>query len=322
MVPFFFVLAGCVMLFLLTIGILIRTYLVVVTVENVSMSPTLENGDRVLAVSSWPSRWLRKGYIVLVWPSRTSSNRPRLFEVTPYIKRIVALGGETFTASLNDSTETKPPNQDREWDHHTQKVWHIPQGYIFVRGDNRPSSLDSLSWGPIPVQSVLGVVLMKLPRKDFSAPSFGSLPQKFVPTIGLLAGQDAPPFAAQTLHDEVVTLDNYKGRAVIFLFIAPSDHCRQVIPIYAALAPKAAEVGITMVFVSSTGIQPTRPFVEELHISLPVLIAPRASNSFLREYNISGTPAYCSVNEQGRIQSAGFLSMRSAEHHYCLFSDG
>lgn len=51
--------------------------------------------------------------------------------------------------------------------------------------------------------------------------------------------------------------------------------------------------------------------VKELHLSLPVLIAPRARNPFLLDYNIAGTPAYCFINEQGKVLSAGSLSSLS-----------
>ena len=306
MASFLFILAGCLVIFTLILGILIHSYLAVVTVENVSMSPTLEHGDRVLAMRRCPIAWLRKGHIVLVWPSRTSSSGPTLFEVKPYIKRIIGLGEETLTVSLHEEAGTADPQRYKQ-------LWHIPQGYIFVCGDNPAGSLDSRTWGPIPLQSVLGVVIMKLPRKSLPYSLSGPPPETGIPSIGLPMGQTAPPFAAQTLSDETVTLTSYSGQAIIFLFIAPADHCRKAVSVCTNLAPRASRAGITMVFVSATGIQPTRPFADELHISIPILVAPRASNSFLNDYNISGTPAYCFINKQGKVQSSGFLSMRWGE---------
>lgn len=312
MAPFLFIFASCLVLFLLTVVALIRSYLVVVTVENVSMSPTLEHGDRVLALRSWPYKSLHKGHIVLIWPERKLAIGSSLFEVKPYIKRIIGLGGETVTTYLNNITETDYPHQEDDVDdHRNQQIWHIPQEHIFVRGDNRASSLDSLTWGPIPQESVLGVVLMKLPRKALSPPP--TPPLQLVHTNGITAGQSAPPFAAQTLSGETVTFDTYGGRAVVFLFIAPSDMCRRVIPVYAAIDPKAAEAGVTIIFVSSTGIQVTRSFVDELNISIPIIVAPRASNPFLHDYNVFGTPFYCFVNEQGKVQSAGYPNLERGE---------
>ena len=309
MTTFLLISISCVLGFLLALGVLIRSYLAVVTVENVSMSPALEHGDRVLIMRHCPARWLRKGHIVLIWPSRTSPTEPTLFDVKPYIKRIIGLGGETLTISspsAGGATRVQLPQDANS--RYSQQTWHIPKGHIFVRGDNQTHSLDSLSWGPIPERSVLGVVLLKLPRKALYPPPHLDSSQN-PPTIGLAAGQDAPPFTAQTLNRETVTLATYSGRAVAFLFFAPSEFCRKVISLYADLGSKAAESGVTIIFVSSTGVQATRPFVEELHINAPVLFAPRASNHFLRDYNVTGTPAYCLVNAQGKVQSSGYVNL-------------
>lgn len=304
MVPFLFILTSGLSILLL-MGVLIRRYLAVVTVENVSMLPTLEPGDRMLVVRHWPNKWLHRGDIVLVWPSRTSPIGPTLLEVKSYIKRVVGLGQETITTSLIERVETVSLHEQDAGNHQHQQVWQIPPGHIFVCGDNRESSLDSRTWGPLPLHSVLGVVLMKLPRKAFSLPSPDSPFFHEVSSVVLVVGQDAPSFTAQSLSGEKVTLATYSKRAVIFVFFAPSDFCREALSECASLVSKAAAAGITMVFVSSTGIQPTRPFVDKLFIEATVLVAPRLSNSFLHDYNISGIPAYCLVNTQGKVQSVG-----------------
>jgi signal peptidase I len=149
---------------LLMTGFLIRYFLVVVTVENVSMSPTLEPGDRILMIRRWPAKWLRKGQIVLVYPWRTSSTDPGLFEVIPYIKRIIGLGGETITLTINQHVEIDHIHRHGLDKQQHQVLWPIPERHIFVRGDNSTGSIDSLTWGPLPFQSVLAVMLKKLPR--------------------------------------------------------------------------------------------------------------------------------------------------------------
>lgn len=294
-----FIVIGCSSIFLFFIGeVLIRLSLAVVTVENGSMSPTLLPGDRVLVVRHWPRRWLRKGHIVLIKPRNAQPAGSRLFERTPYIKRIIGLGGETLTLLHNSSVAPDTPRQhaDRR---PSERTWHIPKGHLFVRGDNGPASSDSLSWGPIPEQHVLGVALMRLPRKT-PAPSTQREDRH-----GLPVGNLAPSFIAQTLSGEVVTLSAYSGRLVIFLFLLP-----KAILTYAPFVPQAAKAGITLVFVSVAEWGVTRAFVEQSNIKAPLLVAPPAHNSFLNDYGFSGTPAFCLINEQGKVEACGHPSMQ------------
>jgi signal peptidase I len=160
----FIVVAG-VLVFGAMLGLLIRIFLVVVMVENSSMSPTLLPGDRVLAVRHVPTRWLRKGQIVLVWPWQNSSAQPKFFQVTLYIKRVAGLGGETLTTAINGPLVFRDSSDPTLNSHQGERVWQIPPRHLFVLGDNRRSSQDSRDWGPLPARSVLGVALMKLPRK-------------------------------------------------------------------------------------------------------------------------------------------------------------
>lgn len=309
---FLFISTVSVIFFLLVGGIFIRKCFVVITVENVSMYPTLKHGDRVLVTRYWATKWLSKGQIVLVWPWRISS-RPTLFEVKPYIKRIIALEGETLITTPKDEVEADYGDKYDAEDYPSYQIWHIPQGYIFVRGDNRSSSLDSLAWGPIPLKSILGVVLMKLPSNVPFPPLSEPLAQSFVNNKLLLPGQQAPPFIAQTLEGETVTRDTYKGQPAVFLFVAPSELCRNAIHRYLSLVPGARGAGVTIVFVSSVGLEATRNFVDELNIRQPILLAPRAHNPFFHNYGVFGTPFYCFVNAQGNIQSIGYPNFERGE---------
>jgi signal peptidase I len=126
--------------------------------------PALKNGDRVLALRKWPRAWLRKGQIVLVdpWiasqPTRTGYSRLE----KPFIKRIAALGGDTLVTSITDLYSDLRPRQLPLHDETGKRTWHIPPGSIFALSDNRPSGMDSLTWGPVPSKTVLGVVIAKL----------------------------------------------------------------------------------------------------------------------------------------------------------------
>jgi type IV secretory pathway protease TraF len=131
------------------------------------MYPALRNGDRVLALRKWPETWLRRGQIVLVdpWLASFPSKTEYLKSQKPFIKRIAAVAGETLVTSATDLSSALRPDQLALYNQAGQCVWHIPARSIFVLGDNRPAGRDSLTWGPIPSSTVLGVVITKLPRR-------------------------------------------------------------------------------------------------------------------------------------------------------------
>lgn len=292
----------------------IRRCLTVVTVENVSMSPALEHGDRVLVLRLKAAKWwLRKGLIVLLSPKYIASDSPTHPETVSYIKRIMGLDGETITTSLSDGVKNEQLDDKKVDISQDSQIWHIPQRHLFVCGDNRSYSYDSRAWGPIPLQSVLGVVIMKLSRKAHTSPPIFIEPDHFPQKTESLIGEDAPPFAAKTLNNKTVTHNSYKGRTVLLLFISPVTRCRNAISIYTALAPKIAEAGVAVTLVSSVGMKTTRTLVKELSIRLPMLVAPRATNTFFNDYHVLSTPFYCLVNAQGKIQSMGHLDTRGEE---------
>lgn len=145
----------------------VRLLLVVVTVEGISMLPSLKSGDRVLVLRLWPSKWLRRGQVVLVLPTHALTYNPDyLARVGPFIKRIIGLPGETLVTHLDDISDAYRAQQLAAHDAEGRRVWRVASNHIFVRGDLIPSGFDSLSWGPIPVDSIRGVVIMKLPRKN------------------------------------------------------------------------------------------------------------------------------------------------------------
>lgn len=130
------------------------------------------------------------------------------------------------------------------------------------------------------------------------------------PSEGLAPGRPAPSFVAETLLGEPVTLADYAGRAVVFLFIGTHcPPCRSALPGYEALGAKAALAGVEFVLVSVDEAVQTRAFVAELGIRLPVIVAPHRSNPFAQEYDSLATPSYCLIDAHGTVQSAGYPSL-------------
>ena len=131
------------------------------------------------------------------------------------------------------------------------------------------------------------------------------------PKEGLKEGLPAPDFTAETLSGGRVTLATYAQRDVVFVFISPTcEPCREALPSYEALGPKARQSGVELVLVSTADAEQTHRFVNEFGIQLPVLIAHRESNSFMRDYKLSTTPSYCFVDRRGKIQATGFTNQK------------
>ena len=152
--------------------LLIRACLIIITVQGQSMSPTLEDGDRVLAIRPVWLRWVQKERIVLLMPSLLDGVADDL-PLSFHIKRVVALAGETYRS-------THPPfgyNENVTQEAQTF-IWHIPYNYIFVCGDNRERSIDSRSWGPLPLQNVRGIVVKKLSPSPLSLSAHVTIAQR------------------------------------------------------------------------------------------------------------------------------------------------
>jgi signal peptidase I len=148
-----------------TIG-LARACLVVITIRNESMQPTLVEGDRVLVMRHWPRRWLHRGQIVLVWPWEFPDQGPQPFGVPePLVERIFGLPGDTFAVYADQADRYFLQNEQSAEGLDWRLTRPIPDQHLFVYGDNPLASLDSRTWGPISFESVLGVVVLKLGRR-------------------------------------------------------------------------------------------------------------------------------------------------------------
>lgn len=309
---------------LLALYYAIQLALVVVTVESQSMMPALVPGDRVLALRYWPKRWLKTGRVVIVWPWPDQKARGKITflskdkdKVVPFIKRIVALPGDTVVTSINELPENYKRNLAALHDSTGNRTWQIPRDHVFVRGDNRMNSVDSAVWGPVPMRGVLGVALMSLPREANTAPPISLRHRSTLVIDGrvllnpaderISTGCHAPRFAAHTLDGAPVGLGDYLGRKTLLLFTGGRGcrPCLDMLPEYETIYPSASVAGIEMVLVSVADQQETRKLVDEHGVSLPVIVAPRADNPFLDDYGVSSLPAYCLMDEQGVIRALG-----------------
>jgi len=125
-------------------------------VVSESMEPTLSTGDRVLMKNTGSYTPHRGDVVVLKDPEE---------EGTLLTKRVVAVSGDLiriasgflYVNGRQGFAETYPTNENVRinW---PDTVIRVPKGDVFVMGDNRNVSYDSLNFGPVPVDSVRGVL--------------------------------------------------------------------------------------------------------------------------------------------------------------------
>jgi signal peptidase I len=122
-----------------------------VRVDGFSMRPTLQDGEFVLVSKlNYQFGTVQRGDIIVFH-----------FPMDPkqeLIKRVIGLPGDHITVgagtvSVNGQVLNEPyiaaaPAYSGNWD--------VPDGQLFVLGDNRNDSSDSHSWGLLPARNVVG----------------------------------------------------------------------------------------------------------------------------------------------------------------------
>lgn len=139
-------------------------------VSQPGMHPVFEDGDWLLALQHWPSRWLQRGQIIVTWLAPSAWYPASLSGLTHrchLIKRIVGLPGDVIVTHISEVPVDLQFSLQSVHNNAGNRAWHIPPGHCFIQGDSR--GFDSVIMGPVPFHSICGVVLVKLPRK--SAPN-------------------------------------------------------------------------------------------------------------------------------------------------------
>ncbi|MBQ4612690.1 MAG: signal peptidase I [Clostridia bacterium] len=152
---------------LLVLVVVFTFFVRVVRVDGDSMNTTLRNGDQVLLYTSGSE--YRHGDIVVI----------DRYAVVPLVKRIIAVGGDTLKIGddgmvyLNGSMLSEPYARGMTKPKDCTETIIIPDGYVFVMGDNRMDSHDSRSSdiGLISVKDIVGKAVYRV--APFSA--FGDI---------------------------------------------------------------------------------------------------------------------------------------------------
>ena len=158
-------------------------------VDGHSMVPTLQDGDRLLVTTSLLSGDYEYGDIAIIQKGSFAGGEP-------IVKRVIATGGQTVDIDFEtgavyvDGTllEEDYINELTFVEEGTEFPLTVPEGSIFVMGDNRNHSSDSrdASLGTVDTRYVIGrAVLLAFPGADETTGKrdFGR--------IGLIGGVDA-----------------------------------------------------------------------------------------------------------------------------------
>jgi signal peptidase I len=122
-----------------------------IRVDGSSMEPSLHSGEFVI-VNRMAYRFGEPkigDVVVFHYPGDPSQE---------YIKRIIGLPGDEIRITsgmviVNQETLTETYIAARP---RYEGTWDVPEGQVFVLGDNRNNSSDSHNFGPVPMENIIG----------------------------------------------------------------------------------------------------------------------------------------------------------------------
>ncbi|MFN3411133.1 MAG: signal peptidase I [Exilispira sp.] len=156
------------------------------TIPTASMDPTIPPGTRLIGlpliyggfiigtdIKMFPLKKINR-FDIVIFKHPDKSIR------TPYVKRVIGLAGDTvyidgknvyingqkifepYTQYILDPQYLAHPEEKRP----TYGPVKVPEGHLFVMGDNRDNSQDSRYWGFLPVRNVFAMPLIITFSKD------------------------------------------------------------------------------------------------------------------------------------------------------------
>lgn len=192
----------------LAVRLLIQNFVV----DGDSMLPTLHN-EQFLLVNKAAYYQFDANFFGRIFDSNAPSDKRYLFggpsrgdivvfisptEDKDYIKRVIALPGETIEVKPDPDPTGRPGSPCGECGVYVNGVrldepyirsssdyqvgpLTVPEGYVYVLGDNRRNSQDSHSFGPITMESIVGVAFVSywpMDRLGFmSHPTYANMAQ-------------------------------------------------------------------------------------------------------------------------------------------------
>lgn len=144
----------------LIIFFLIQTVIRNFRVVGTSMVDNLHNGQYLiidkLSYSPWLTKYLhiggpQRGDVIVFEPPRNPGE--------DYVKRIIGLPGETVEIIRGQVLINGKPLDETfqpRTGSYSMPAQVVPEGQVFVLGDNRNNSNDSHNWGTLPLENIVG----------------------------------------------------------------------------------------------------------------------------------------------------------------------
>jgi signal peptidase I len=138
----------------LAISVCLRLFVLnTISVDGPSMQPTLYTGEHVMIYKLGTAFSLPHRYNIIVCKFVGGDKN--------YIKRVVALPGETVEVKDGETLVNGKPLADDKYGHGIRQQdmaqMTVPDNCVFVMGDNRGDSADSCVYGPVPRNLIEGI---------------------------------------------------------------------------------------------------------------------------------------------------------------------